>query len=157
MKLSEIVSEELVLPSLKGTDTASVLREFADAVSSAGKYPDAGLLFERLYDREKQESTGIGNGIAIPHCKIENLQQIFLAVGYSAEGVQFKAIDHQPTYFFFLIVSPASASVLHLRMLAALSRLLRSPHFMTALKQRPEKAALIDLIRIEEEDARVAP
>ncbi len=157
MKLSEIVSEDLVLTSLKGADTASVLHEFADAVSAAGKYPDSGLLFERLYDREKQESTGIGNGIAIPHCKIENLQQIFLAIGYSSEGVQFKAIDSQPTYFLFLIVSPANASVLHLRMLAALSRLLRSPHFMTALKQRPEKGALIDLIRQEEEEARMTP
>ena len=157
MRLSEIVSEDLVLTSLKGTDPPSVLREFADAVSAAGKYPDANLLFERLYDREKQESTGIGNGIAIPHCKIENLQQIFLAVGYSPGGVQFKAIDSQPTYFFFLIVSPANASVLHLRMLAALSRLLRSPNFMSALKQRPDKAALIDLIRREEEEARVTP
>ncbi len=157
MKLSEIVSEDLVLPSLKGTDTPSVLHEFADVVCAAGRYPDAGVLFERLLDREKQESTGIGNGIAIPHCKIENLQQIFLAIGYSSAGVDYRAMDGQPTYFFFLIVSPANASVLHLRMLAALSRLLRSPHFMAGLKQRPGKIELIDLIRREEEEARVTP
>jgi mannitol/fructose-specific phosphotransferase system IIA component (Ntr-type) len=156
MKLSELLSEDLILPELKGKDTSSVLREFAEAAKAAGKYSDPDLLYHRLYDREKQESTGIGNGIAIPHCKVENLQEVFIAVGYSAEGVAFKAIDSEPTYFFFLVVSPANASVLHLRCLAALSRLLRSPNFISHLKERPSKTELMALIKQEEQEARVA-
>lgn len=156
MKISDLVSEDLILPELAGNDTGSVLREFANAAQRAGNYSDADLLFERLYDREKQESTGIGNGIAIPHCKVENLQTVFIAIGYSPHGVQFKAIDGQLTYFFFLVVSPANASVLHLRCLAALSRLLRSPNFIAHLKERPQKQELIQLIKQEEQEARVA-
>lgn len=156
MKLSELVTEDLILPDLQGKDTPSILREFAEAACNCGKYPNPDLLFDRLYDREKQETTGIGNGIAIPHCKVENLQDVFIAIGYSAEGVNFKAFDGQLTYFFFLVISPANASVLHLRTLAALSRLLRSASFISHLKERPDKQHLIQLIKQEEEESKVS-
>lgn len=156
MKLSDIITGDLILTDLKGKDSASILREFTDAVAKSGKYPDGDLLFERLYDREKQESTCVGNGIAIPHCKVENLQDVFIAIGYSAEGVDFKAFDNQLTYFFFLVVSPANASVLHLRTLAALSRLLRSANFAAHLKERPDKEKLLELIKQEEVESKVS-
>ncbi len=157
MKLSELVSENLVLPSLAGTDVALVLKEFSDAICSSGKYTGEQLLFQKLLERENQESTGIGNGVAIPHCKIDNLQQVILSIGYSQDGVDFRAIDGQLTYFFFVVISPSNASVLHLRTLAALSRLLKSPTFLSRLIQRPGKAELIQLIKQEEEGAPVAP
>ena len=157
MRLSELITEDLILPSLQGTDIASILSEFAQAVCAAGKFSDSNILYERLYDREKQESTGIGNGVAIPHCKVDNLQQVVLAVGYSPVGVDFKAVDGQPTFFFFLVVSPSSSSVLHLRALAALSRLLRSSNFLSHLQRRPGKDELIALIKQEEEKAAVTP
>jgi nitrogen PTS system EIIA component len=155
MKLSEILNEDLILPSLEGTDVPSVLHEFSDAICAAGRFSDSQLLFERLYDREKQESTGIGNGVAIPHCKIDNLQDIILSIGYSESGVDFRAIDGEATYYFFVVVSPSSSSVMHLRTLASVSRLLKSPGFLSALKQRPGKKELIDLIRHEEETAAI--
>jgi mannitol/fructose-specific phosphotransferase system IIA component (Ntr-type) len=156
MKLSEIVSEDLILPDLKGTDVPSILDEFVEAICTSGRFQDSPLLEQRLLDREKQESTGIGNGIAIPHCKVENLQNVILAIGFSVAGVNFKAIDGKPTYYFFLVVSPSSASVLHLRTLAALSRLLRSANFLARLQQRPDKKELIALIKEQEEAAPVA-
>jgi PTS system nitrogen regulatory IIA component len=151
MKLSEILNEDLILPSLEGTDVPSILREFADAICSAGKFSDAQLLLDRLYDREKQESTGIGNGVAIPHCKIDHLQDVILSIGYSEQGVDFHAIDGGVTFYFFVVVSPSNSSVMHLRTLAAVSRLLKSPGFLLALKQKPGKQDLIALIRREEE------
>lgn len=156
MKLCEIVSENLILPSLVGTDTASVLREFADAVAAAGKCPDATALYEKLLERENQESTGIGNGVAIPHCKMDNLQDVVLAIGYSQHGVEFHAIDGNPTFFFFVVLSPSNAAVQHLRTLAALSRLLKSQTFLTRLWQRPTASELIALIRQEEDGAAIA-
>jgi len=157
MKLSEIIHDDLIVVSLQGTDNTSVLREFSNAICEAGKFDDREVLFDRLFERERQESTGVGNGIAIPHCKIENLKQVVLAVGYSSDGVDFKACDSKPVYFFFLVISPSGASVLHLRMLAALSRLLRSSSFISQLQQEhPGKEDLIALIKEEEEKAALA-
>ena len=156
MKLSDLLTEQLVLPSLQGTDISSVLQEFAQAIKTAGRFSDSEVVFQKLLDREKQESTGIGKGVAIPHCKIEDLPGVILAVGYSDNGVNFRSIDGQLTNFFFVVISPANASVLHLRVLAALSRLLRSQTFLSALQQRPGKKELIDLIKKEEESAAVA-
>ena len=157
MKLSELVTEDLILPSLSGNDVPSILMEFAAAICNSGKYTNQQILFQRLLERESQESTGIGNGIAIPHCKVENLGQVILAIGYSNTGVNFKAIDAQPTSFFFVVISPSSSSVLHLRTLAALSRLLKSQTFLARLGQRPGKTELVQLIKQEEEGAPVAP
>jgi PTS system nitrogen regulatory IIA component len=157
MKLSELITEDLILPSLSGEDVPSVLMEFSAAICTSGKYSNQQLLFQRLFERESQESTGIGNGIAIPHCKVENLGQVILSIGYSDTGVNFRAIDGQPTSFFFVVISPSNSSVLHLRTLAALSRLLKSQTFLTKLGRRPGKTELIQLIKQEEESAPVAP
>lgn len=156
MKLSDIVSEDLILPELKSGDRDSVLKEFVDAICASGKFQNSELLYTRLLERERQESTGIGNGVAIPHTKVENLQGVILAIAYSKDGVEFQAMDGKPTFFFFVVISPATASVLHLRTLAALSRLLRSQSFLTRLRQRPDKKELIALIKEQEATASVA-
>jgi len=156
MKLSDSITEDLILPSLSGKDIGSVLHEFADAIAKTGRFGDSNSIYDRLAERESQESTGIGNGVAIPHCKLENLQQVLVAIGYSNEGVNFHAIDGNPTYFFFLVISPSNAAVMHLRALAALSRLLKSQNFLNRLWQRPSASELIALIRQEEESTAVA-
>lgn len=150
MKLAEITCEDLIFPELKSNNVPGILHEFAEGICAAGKFTDVQMMQERLLQRENQESTGVGNGIAIPHCKVDNLHELILAVGYSPSGVDFKAIDGNRTTFFFVVISPASSSVLHLRALAALSRLLKSPTFMAQLQKRPGKAELIQLIREEE-------
>ncbi len=150
MKLSEIVQENLIFSDLKGNNVPNILREFAENICAAGKFGDPKSLYDRLLQRENQESTGIGNGVAIPHCKVELLNEVILSVGYSRAGVDFKAIDGNRTYFFFLVLSPASSSVLHLRALAALSRLLKSPTFVAQLQNQPPPSELLKLIRDEE-------
>ena len=151
MKLSEITSEDLIFPVLEATTVPGILRELAHGVCVAGKYPDEETLFERLMQRESQESTGIPNGLAIPHCKVENLRQLILAIAYAPpEGVDFKAIDGQRTQFFFMLISPSNESVPYLRALASLSRLLKSPTFMAQLHNRPPAAELLRFIREEE-------
>jgi mannitol/fructose-specific phosphotransferase system IIA component (Ntr-type) len=150
MKLSEVITEDLIFPDLKGTNVSSILREFSQAICDAGKFSSPDALYERLLQRENQESTGIGNGVAIPHCKVDTLNEVILAVGYAPVGVDFKAIDGNKTFFFFLVLAPPMPPVLHLRALAALSRLLKSSNFMTQLQKRPGKKELIDLIREEE-------
>ena len=150
MKLSEIINEDLIFPDLKSTSVSGILREIAEGICSSGKFTDAATLQERLLQRESQESTGVANGIAIPHCKVDNLNELILAVAYAPEGVDFKAVDGNRTKFFFVVISPASSSVLHLRALAALARLIKSPSFVSQLQQRPGKSELLQLIRDEE-------
>ncbi len=150
MKLSEVITEDLIFPDLKGTNVTDILQAFAQAICDAGKFFNPDVLYDRLMQRESQESTGIGNGVAIPHCKVESLNEVILAVGYSSTGVDFKAIDGNKTFFFFILLSPANSTVLHLKALAALSRLLKSSNFMAQLHKRPDKKELVDLIREEE-------
>lgn len=150
MKLSEITGEDLIFPNLTATTISGILRELAHGVCAAGKYSDEETLYQRLMQRESQESTGIGKGLAIPHCKVENLHQLILAIGYAPTGVDYKAMDGERTQFFFLLISPSNEAVQNLRALAALSRLLKSPAFMTQLHARPGKTELLRLIREEE-------
>jgi mannitol/fructose-specific phosphotransferase system IIA component (Ntr-type) len=153
MKLSEITGEDLIFPNLEATTVSGILKEMAHGVCVAGKYSDEELLYERLMQRENQESTGIPgpNGLAIPHCKVENLHQLILAIGYGQpNGVDFKAIDGQRTKFFFLLISPSNESIPYLRALASLSRLLKSPTFVTQLLTRPAPNELLRLIQQEE-------
>ena len=151
MKLSEIASEDLIFPNLQGTTIPDILREFAHGICAAGKYSDEETLFRGLLEREKQETTAsMMKGVAIPHCKVENLRQLILAIGYAPKGVDFKSVFSGPTYFFFVFVSPATESVPYLRALASVVRIIKSPTFMTQLQTLPEKEKLLQLIREEE-------
>jgi mannitol/fructose-specific phosphotransferase system IIA component (Ntr-type) len=153
MKLSEIVTESLIFPEMKGTTVSSILREFADSICATGKFSDPDMLYERLMERESQASTDMGNAVAIPHCRIENLNQIILAVGYCPAGVDFKATEGHKSHFFFVVAGPANNPGLLLRTIANVARLIKSPHFMARLQKRPGKSELIKLIREEEGDA----
>jgi mannitol/fructose-specific phosphotransferase system IIA component (Ntr-type) len=103
-----------------------VLRAFAARLAEFGIVRDEEELFQRLREREQLSSTGIGAGIAIPHCKMAGLRQAVLAVGLAPRGVEFGAADGQPVRLFFLAVSPEAAPAEHLRVLAAISRWIKT-------------------------------
>jgi PTS system nitrogen regulatory IIA component len=105
-----------------------VLRTFADRLAREGAVKDAAELFRRLREREQLSSTGIGSGIAIPHCKMPGLTQAVLAVGLAPQGVDFGAPDGQPVRLFFVVVSPEASPAEHLRVLAAISRWIKTGH-----------------------------
>lgn len=122
MGLGSLTRPELILSDLPTADPAAVLRTFADRIAEAGIVKDAGELFRRLREREQLSSTGIGSGIAIPHCKMPGLRQAVVAVGLAPRGVDFGASDGQPVRLFFLVVSPEVSPAEHLRVLASISR-----------------------------------
>lgn len=128
MGLGSLTRPELILSGLTATDPAGILQTFADRLAEAGVVKDAGELFRRLREREQLSSTGIGSGIAIPHCKMPGLKQAVLAVGLARQGVDFGAPDGQPVRLFFLVVSPEASPAEHLRVLAAISRWLKTGH-----------------------------
>jgi PTS system nitrogen regulatory IIA component len=126
VRLGSLTRPELIFPELPAGDRAGVLRAFAERLAKVGLVRDAADLFQKLWEREQLGSTGIGGGIAIPHCKIAGLRQGIVAIGIAAGGVDFGAADGQPVRLFFLVVSPNEAPAAHLQMLAAISRWIKT-------------------------------
>ena len=120
--LEALARPGLVFPRLAGTDRASVLRELAGLVAEAGVVRDGVELYERLQERERLGSTGIGSGVAVPHCKVKGLDEVVMALGVASHGIDFEAADGLPVRLFFVLLSPHKQPAAHLRSLAAISR-----------------------------------
>ncbi len=122
MNLGSLTGPQLIFPDLPGRDAEGVLRAFAQHVAAAGLVDDADRLYEKLQERETLGSTGIGSGVAIPHCKMKGLDRAILAVGIKDEPVDYGAVDEKPVRLFFLVVSPDDSPAVHLQVLASISR-----------------------------------
>jgi PTS system nitrogen regulatory IIA component len=126
LKLQSLLAEDLVLVNLKGATRDDILREMVDHLSSRG-VPAAGRdLLERLIDREKLGTTSIGDGVAIPHAKIDGITEPILLVGLSRDGVKFDGVDDKPCNLFFLALSPARRPEVNLRVLAAIAKVVKA-------------------------------
>jgi nitrogen PTS system EIIA component len=125
MQLVELTDPELIIPDLAGRDGEAVLRELAEHLAEVGRVRKPEPLFERLRERESLGSTALGHGVAVPHCRLQGLTRLLLAVGLSKQGVDFGAEDGQPVRVFFLMISPANAAAEHLQCLAAISKWVR--------------------------------
>jgi nitrogen PTS system EIIA component len=129
MTLRDFLDRDLLLPDLQATSKTEVLRELVSAL--ARKWPDFDTedAFRVLREREDLGSTGIGEGVAIPHGKLQDLKQIVLVVGRSSNGVGYDALDHRPCHIFFMVLAPEQVAGMHLRILANITRLLKDDHF----------------------------
>ncbi|MBG0789568.1 MAG: PTS sugar transporter subunit IIA [Desulfovibrionaceae bacterium] len=129
MKLGDYLEKDLVLPELDAETKSDVLKELIAPVGV--KYPemDTDQAVRVLLDREKLGTTGIGDAIAIPHGKLEDLDQVVVVVGRSLQGVEFDALDHKPCSIFFLVLAPEQVAGMHLRVLAQISRVLKDEEF----------------------------
>jgi fructose-specific phosphotransferase system IIA component len=124
--LGSLTRPELIFPDLPAADRREVLQAFADRIAALGLVRDRAALLQQLWEREQLSSTGIGSGIAIPHCKLPGLRQGIVAIGLAPQGIDFEAADGQPVHLCFLVVSPESAPAEHLRVLAAISRWIKT-------------------------------
>jgi PTS system nitrogen regulatory IIA component len=154
MNICTLLNERLILPELKGTNKQRILEEIVEHLAAVQNGINAGELLKALLEREKLGSTGIGNGIAIPHGKLAGLSDIILVFARSTNGVPFEAIDGKPIHLVFLLVAPAQSTGGHLKALARLSRLLKNDEFRRTLLSAPTAAAILDTIT--EEDNRIA-
>lgn len=133
MRIEDVLKESCVIAELKGRDKRSVIYELAGVLKDAGLIEDIDKVAEVLLERERLGSTGIGDGVAIPHGKMKGLKTILCAFGRSKEGVEFDAVDGRPVHLFFLLIAPEAAASLHLKMLSRVSRLFRDPSFRKRL------------------------
>ncbi len=152
MKITDILSEDLVLPALTGRSKGEVIEELADAVAERNRGEiDRDKLVQALEDREKLNSTALGEGVAIPHGKLSGLKRVVAAFARSPGGVDFSSLDGKPTHLFFLLVAPEDSAGAHLKALARISRLLKDESFRQRLLGASDRADLYRTIR-EEDD-----
>jgi len=151
MKLLDILPKESIIPELKGHSKREVLEELTAALLRHRPQLDQAQVVEVLLERERLGSTGIGDGIAIPHGKIKDLDQLALSFGRSTTGVDFESMDGKPAHFFFLLVAPENCAGIHLRALAKIARFLKNSTIrkrLGAVRTQEEFAAILQ----EDED-----
>lgn len=152
MRLSEIFQPEMVWANLRSQDKSEVISELASRISAHLSPIKAEEIATVLLDREGLGSTGIADGIAIPHAKVKGLEKVIVACGRSRHGINFDAPDQKPTHLFFVLLAPEQSAAMHLKILARLSRLLKDGQFRERLMSAKEAE---DIYRtIIEEDAR---
>lgn len=122
-----LVDERRIFPDLAGSTLEEALSEMSNGLAGTGVVSDGADLARRLVERERMGSTGLGGGLAIPHCKLREIADVVLAVGVSQRGIDFGAADGLPVRLVFLVLSPADAPALHLQALARISRVIRLP------------------------------
>ncbi len=149
MKIVEFLQPTAVLDDLAGTTAPAVLGELARPLAAAAKV-DAQRLADTLLEREKLGSTGIGDGVAIPHGKVGGLPVILASFGRSRKGVDFNAIDGKPTHLFFTLFAPENSAGAHLKALARISRIFKNPAFRESILKAADAAEIFRLIEVED-------
>lgn len=146
MNLAQYIHKDQIIPMLSARTKNQVLAELITPL--VNKYPSLARdhVFEVLLTRENLGTTGIGEGVAIPHGKIEGLDQVLIAVGRSIEGLDFAALDHKPAHIFFLVLAPEKSAGKHLKVLAYISRLLQDPSFKESFLYAESRDELWELI-----------
>jgi nitrogen PTS system EIIA component len=152
MKITEILSADMVVPELRGTTKPQVLRELARPLATKYHDLDLSAISGVLAERERLGSTAIGDGIAIPHGKMPGVKQILGTFGRHSQGVDFESLDGKPTHLFFVLVAPEDSTSLHLKALARVSRLFKDGSFRERLMTAKDADEIFRFI--VEEDAR---
>jgi PTS system nitrogen regulatory IIA component len=151
MKIMGYLNEEWVIPDLQGTDKTSILKELSSVLVKPCQVMSVEELLQVLLDREKLGSTGIGEGIAIPHGRLKKLKRFFISFGRSLKGVDFDSIDQKPTQIFFLVMAPENSAVDNLKLLGRIVTLLKEPSFKRRLMEGPSQKELFQVLSEEDE------
>lgn len=146
MKLGEYLEKDLIIPELTASTKEEALAELVAPVVANNSSLDAEEIFAVLMERESLGTTGIGNGIAIPHGKLASLDKIIVAVGRSSAGLDFESLDQKPCSIFFMVLAPENVAGTHLRILAQISRLLKDEEFKHLFMESMDKEALWKLL-----------
>lgn len=149
MKLIDFIEEDTILGDLKSTDKESVIREMVEVLCNLKKIDESDIndVMDALLRREKVGSTGIGKGVAVPHTKHKCVTKITGAFARSLRGVEFDALDGEPVYLFFLLISPHDSTDLHLSALEKISMAIRNPDFRNFIKEASGKSEIADILK----------
>ena len=133
MQITDMFRKQYIIEDLKAKSKRAVLAELSEIFTRDHSGIQNEAMVDVLLDREKLGSTGIGDGIAIPHGKLKGLDSLVISFGRSREGIDFDAIDGKPVHIFFLLMAPESSTGQHLKALAKISRMLKDQDFRSVL------------------------
>lgn len=147
----DFLDKKAIKLDLQSVEKEDALKELVDLLAETQEIGDKKGILKALIERESLGSTGIGQGIAIPHGKTDKVSELVAVLGISQKGVNFEALDGEPVFIFFLLVAPKDTAGPHLKALAQISRLLRDSYFCELLKRCKTVDEVYDFIRREEE------
>jgi nitrogen PTS system EIIA component len=151
MKITEFISAKEIVIGVKATDKPGTLMELLRMLETNGLLKDGEKVHQILLEREKLGSTGIGQGIAVPHAKTDQVKDLVCALGVSAKGIEFDSLDGEPVYIIFLVLAPSGATGVHLKALAKIARLLKDKVFRNSLRASKTPADAYQIIKEDEE------
>jgi PTS system nitrogen regulatory IIA component len=150
MRIMDFLAERNITVDLKANTKKEVIEELVDLLIAGGSVTDKKKMVQILLEREELGSTGIGQGIAIPHGKSESVKSLTAAFGLSRNGVAFEALDGEPVYIFFLLVAPEGTAGAHLKALARISCLLKDKYIRKKLMAAQTREDVVKIIQEEE-------
>jgi len=146
MNITDLIKKEFIIEELKSKTKKEVLLELSEVFLRGDVKVDCDAMVEVLLDREKLGSTGIGDGIAIPHGKLPGLENLVVSFGRTIEGIDFDSLDGKPVHIFFLLMAPENSAGQHLKALAKISRMLKEKVFRKELMEAKTSDEIYNLI-----------
>lgn len=153
MKISELLNPGAVVAEIQSREKGKVLEELTDALVACDDSLQRDEVIKVLQERERLGSTGIGDGVAIPHGKLKGIPELMLAFGRSRDGVDFDSMDGKPAHLFFLLIAPEESVGVHLKTLARISKLLKDSSIRQHLLDAEGQEGLYQIILDEEDQA----
>lgn len=152
MKIMDFLNKKAISVNIKAADKEGIIRELIDLLSNATEIKNKEELAKAVLSREALGSTGIGQGVGIPHAKSQNVKELVAAFGLSKNGVDFDSLDGEPVHIFFLLLAPEESAGPHLKALARISRMLKDKYFRELLKKAKDENEVLRII--QEEDSK---
>jgi nitrogen PTS system EIIA component len=149
MALFDLVSEKIVKIPLDSKDKPDVLRELTRILKDAGEIDDFDAVLKAVHEREDKQSTGLTQGIAVPHGKTAAISSLKLAIGIAPQGIDFDSMDGEPSKLFFLLLAAPNQSGPHVQALAEIAKLARSQTFCEALVHAENARQVVEFIKGE--------
>ena len=151
MKISEFLDPNLIEIGIKAKDKWELIEHMANLLAKSGKIGDVKKFHEKLLERERTMTTGLGHGMAIPHALCDCVEQIVIAAGTLAEPIDFESFDFEPIYVIFSIASPEDRDKRYMHYLSRIARLFSRPGFAQQLARAKSPQEFIEIIRQSEQ------
>ena len=150
MKISEIIKTSLIATDLKSTDKTGLFDEMVQILLDQGLLHDGAAALQSLHEREAKMTTGIANGLALPHGKIREAKGLLMALGISRNGIEYESLDGEPVHVIIMVLAEIGNPGPHIESLAEISRLFAIPGFMNRIREAQSAKEILELIRREE-------
>lgn len=151
MMITDFLKEDCIVINMKSREKKGALSELLKLLETNNYIKDSNEILETILEREKLGSTGIGQGIAVPHAKTDQIENLVGAVGISNSGISFDSLDGEPVNVIFLIIAPTKSIGLHLKALAKIARLLKNRTFRNALRNAKTPSEVLQIIKEDDE------